>query len=153
MKRIGVAGLITRHSGDILLGRRGKDPNRGLYVLPGGGLQEGESLEAALCREVEEETGYKVLPDPERWNKPIHIIELDDRLVLIAEGQVINHNDAPIANSDLYDVGWFGWWNMPQDLSPPVSIALLNIRKNQLARIYADAYHDPYDYTKNPPGW
>lgn len=32
--------------------------NRGDYKFPGGGIQEGESVEAALAREVEEETGY-----------------------------------------------------------------------------------------------
>ena len=151
MKRIGVAGYVTKYNGgEILLGRRGKDPNRGLYVLPGGGLQEGESLEAALCREIEEETGYKVLPNPERWNKPIFILELDDRLVIIAEAQVANHNDTPVANSDLYEVGWFGWWNMPQDLSPPIKTVLTNIRKAQLENFYRG---DPYDYSKNPSAW
>lgn len=149
MKRIGVAGLITRYSGDILLGRRGKDPNRGLYVLPGGGLQEGESLEAALCREVDEETGFKVTPFPERWNQPIRIIELDDRLVLIAEATVLNHNDTPIANSDLYDVGWFPQSMLPEDLSPPIKKVLYAHR----AVKEIQHYYDPYDYTKNPSAW
>lgn len=34
--------------------------NEGAYITPGGGVQEGEDLEASLKREVEEETGYKV---------------------------------------------------------------------------------------------
>lgn len=35
----------------------------GEYKIPGGGMEEGESYEETLIREVMEETGLKVLPD------------------------------------------------------------------------------------------
>lgn len=34
--------------------------NEGYHKLPGGGIEKGESIEAAAHREVEEETGYKI---------------------------------------------------------------------------------------------
>ena len=56
-ERASVYGLATDHDGLILACRRGGDR----VVLPGGGLEEEEGEEDALCREVAEETGYRVL--------------------------------------------------------------------------------------------
>jgi 8-oxo-dGTP diphosphatase len=44
----------------ILLVRRAKSPARGLYSLPGGRVEFGETLHTALHREVDEETGLKI---------------------------------------------------------------------------------------------
>jgi 8-oxo-dGTP diphosphatase len=44
----------------ILLIKRGKEPYRGHYALPGGFVEYGETVEAALQREVLEETGLVV---------------------------------------------------------------------------------------------
>jgi ADP-ribose pyrophosphatase YjhB (NUDIX family) len=44
----------------ILLVRRARSPARGFYSLPGGRVEFGESLHAALLREVGEETGLTV---------------------------------------------------------------------------------------------
>jgi 8-oxo-dGTP diphosphatase len=46
----------------VLLIRRGKEPLRGRWVVPGGTVELGESLEQALVREMEEETGLRVEP-------------------------------------------------------------------------------------------
>ena len=57
--RIGSA-LVVRNSDDaILLGVRGKDPNRGRWVLPGGKVEAFESVIAAARRELLEETGLQ----------------------------------------------------------------------------------------------
>lgn len=44
----------------MLLIRRGKEPLRGRWVVPGGTVELGESLEEALVREMREETGLRV---------------------------------------------------------------------------------------------
>ncbi len=51
-----VAGIIETPGGIVLI-RRGKEPNAGLYDLPGGFVDYGESLETALLREIREEVG------------------------------------------------------------------------------------------------
>jgi ADP-ribose pyrophosphatase YjhB (NUDIX family) len=50
------------HDGRVLLIKRGKEPLRGRWVVPGGTLELGETLEAAVVREVLEETGLTVRP-------------------------------------------------------------------------------------------
>lgn len=59
--RVGV-GAVLVHEGRVLLVRRGKQPLRGRWVVPGGTVELGESLEQALVREIEEETGLVVRP-------------------------------------------------------------------------------------------
>jgi 8-oxo-dGTP diphosphatase len=51
-------GLVVKGS-EIALIKRGKDPFKGSYALPGGFLNYGETLEECVVREVLEETGLK----------------------------------------------------------------------------------------------
>jgi 8-oxo-dGTP diphosphatase len=55
----GVSVLVI-DAGRVLLVRRGREPNRGLWALPGGRIEPGESAEAAAVREVHEETGVAI---------------------------------------------------------------------------------------------
>ncbi len=55
--RIGVFALIFNHENQILLGHR-RDID--WWNLPGGGMEIGETVDEAICREVFEETGLKV---------------------------------------------------------------------------------------------
>lgn len=119
MKRIGVAGIIIGNNYDMLLGRRDKDPNRGLYVLPGGGVEDGETLEQAFAREVMEETGLEVVPTYNRWQDS-YLIELEDRIILVARAAVKDPNANLKANGDLYDLKWFDFEQLPSDISPVV---------------------------------
>jgi mutator protein MutT len=55
-------GAVVVHDGRVLLIRRGKEPLRGRWLVPGGTVEWGETLEQAVVREVEEETGLLVRP-------------------------------------------------------------------------------------------
>lgn len=57
--RIAVSAAIFR-DGKVLLTRRARSPAKGLYSLPGGRVEFGESLHQALSREVNEETGLEI---------------------------------------------------------------------------------------------
>ncbi|MGI8816167.1 MAG: NUDIX hydrolase [Pseudonocardia sp.] len=54
-------GAVIHDQGDrLLLVRRGRDPGWGLWSIPGGRVQPGESDREAITREVAEETGLLV---------------------------------------------------------------------------------------------
>ncbi len=68
---VGVGAVIV-HDARVLLIRRGTEPLKGHWTLPGGMLEVGEALTAGTVREVREETGLDV--------EPIELIELLDRI-------------------------------------------------------------------------
>ena len=67
----------------ILLVERGSDPLKGYWSLPGGLVEAGERLEAAITREVFEETGLRVNPGP--------IFEVFERIMQDASGRPEYH--------------------------------------------------------------
>jgi ADP-ribose pyrophosphatase YjhB (NUDIX family) len=68
---VGVGAVIV-DEGRVLLVQRGREPLKGHWSLPGGMVELGESLQAGVIREVEEETGLFV--------EPVELIELLDRI-------------------------------------------------------------------------
>lgn len=58
---LAVSAAIFR-DGRVLIVRRARPPAHGLYTLPGGGVELGETLEEAVVREVREETALEVKP-------------------------------------------------------------------------------------------
>jgi 8-oxo-dGTP diphosphatase len=69
-------------SGRVLLVERGKPPGVGLWTVPGGRLERGETLAQAVAREVREETGVIAEVGPlvcvaERIADDYHFVILD----------------------------------------------------------------------------
>ncbi len=56
-----VSAAIFR-DGRVLIVRRAQPPANGLFTLPGGGVELGETLFEAVIREVREETGLEIEP-------------------------------------------------------------------------------------------
>ncbi len=78
----GVGAAIIRDD-EVVLIKRGREPKRGEWSLPGGAQKLGESAEAAVVREVLEETGLKVAP--------LALIELLDIIDKDEAGKVRHH--------------------------------------------------------------
>ena len=58
---LAVSAAIIR-DGNVLIVRRARPPAGGLYTLPGGGVEVGETLIEAVVREVREETALAIEP-------------------------------------------------------------------------------------------
>ena len=65
-------GAVVVDRGRVLLVRRGREPLKGEWSLPGGMLELGEGLTTGVVREVREETGLDV--------EPVELVELLDRI-------------------------------------------------------------------------
>ncbi|MGD0348277.1 MAG: NUDIX domain-containing protein [Terracidiphilus sp.] len=65
-------GAVVVHEGRVLLVRRGSEPLKGHWTLPGGLLELGESVVEGVVREVREETGLLV--------EPLELVDLIDRI-------------------------------------------------------------------------
>ena len=72
-------GAVVVDGGRVLLVRRANEPLKGEWSLPGGAVELGETLAAAIAREVKEETGLDVEVGP--------IVDVLDRLRFDADGR------------------------------------------------------------------
>ncbi len=54
------AAFITDPDGRLLVARRGKEPAKGTFDLPGGFIDLDETAEEAIIREIKEETGLEM---------------------------------------------------------------------------------------------
>ncbi|MCW2886686.1 MAG: 8-oxo-dGTP diphosphatase [Streptosporangiaceae bacterium] len=57
-----VGAVVHDRAGRLLVIRRGHPPGEGLWSLPGGRVEPGETDAAAVVRELREETGLDVVP-------------------------------------------------------------------------------------------
>jgi mutator protein MutT len=79
---IGV-GAVVVDAGRVVLVKRGSEPLKGQWSLPGGAVEIGETLTTCVARELKEETGLEVEVGP--------VIEVFDRITQDDEGRVQYH--------------------------------------------------------------
>ena len=108
--RAAVGVVVLSDEGKILMIRRDKPPAKDTWSVPGGSIELGERLFEAAIREVREETGVLIEPEP--------IFQTVDAIYRDRDGRIQYHylivyvlaryvGGTVRAASDASDAGWF----------------------------------------------
>jgi 8-oxo-dGTP diphosphatase len=113
--QLAVSAAIFR-DGRILLVRRARSPAKGFYSLPGGRVEFGETLHAALHREVGEETALKIeIVDLAAWREVVPGTTGGGHYLIMSFAARWTSGE-PVLNDELDDYRWLE----PHDLEPDV---------------------------------
>ena len=135
-------GAVILHADRVVLVKRGHAPLKGEWSLPGGVVELGETLDAAVAREVLEETGLDVEVGP--------VVEVLDRVQRSTDDHVEYHyviidylcrprSDRLRSGSDADDVCWVDVADLPQYRLTEKTTAVIH-RAIQLRQSQAASY-------------
>lgn len=116
------ASVLVYNENKFLLIKRGKNPYKGHWSLPGGSQEAGETLEAAAKRELKEETDLTATH--------LKFAKIRDRITHDKDGTLEFHfvlatfvtnafTGQPKALDDADDIGWFSLEEMKNMLTTP----------------------------------
>jgi mutator protein MutT len=129
---VGVGALIVDGQGRLFLSRRGPQAKneRGLWEFPGGSVEFGETLAAALRREMKEEFGIDIavgelldvvdhiLPEEgQHWVSPTFICTIGSGTPAILEPKKCS------------EIGWFNLDEVPSELTQVTRLNLEHYRE------------------------
>ena len=112
---VGIGVVVWRRERFILI-RRGREPNKGQWAIPGGALKLGETVWEAARREVLEETALEVVVRG--------LVDVVDGIMRDGDGALQYHYTLvdlfaespcgePRAGDDAAEVGWFTLGDLP----------------------------------------
>jgi 8-oxo-dGTP diphosphatase len=104
--------VVIDRKARVLLVRRKNEPFAGYYSLPGGFVNVGETVEAACCREVQEETGIALDPNTLMLVGVYSDPNRDPRGHIVSVAYTARLQDAvePRAGSDAKSAEWKSDW-------------------------------------------
>jgi 8-oxo-dGTP diphosphatase len=99
----------------VLLARRGHEPRRGHWDLPGGFLDETEGPIDGLRREFREETGLEI--------EPVEFFRIDiepyDGRHVFSITWIVRGDGEPVAADDVDELRWFARDALPDEMAFP----------------------------------
>jgi mutator protein MutT len=130
-----LVGLIRNHGGDYLLIQRDEPEQPAAHLkweLPGGKVDFGETAEAALAREIYEETGYSVevgslLPRPQMsmWQ---YGVTTQHTIIFCFNCRLIHEQKANVTDHHVSNMKWVSKNDISNyDLLPGVEVFLQNL--------------------------
>lgn len=125
---LGVGGIVLSED-QVLLVKRGTEPGKGLWSLPGGAVEVGESLEEACAREILEETGIQA--------RVGSLVEVFERILRDDQGRVEYHYvlhdylcsapaQAPLAGDDADEARWVTLKGLEQVRLTPETLRVIH---------------------------
>jgi len=135
--RMGVGVIVRDSSGRILLEKRS---DCGVWGLPGGRIEPGESIRQAAVREVKEETGLmvKITQLLGVYSEPAErIVTFPDNVVhlvdILLEAKIISGE--LLCSSESEKLQFFNQAALPADLAPPARVPLQDFVKGRIGAI------------------
>lgn len=127
--RVGVGAIVIKDD-KVLLVKRGIPPSKGLWAIPGGHVELGETLQETAEREILEETGIVI-----KAQKPAYAFDLIERDDL---GKIRYHyivvdlmaeyiSGEPLGADDALEARWLSWEAIKK---LPVAQNTLNLLKD-----------------------
>ncbi|TFG05799.1 MAG: NUDIX domain-containing protein [Promethearchaeota archaeon] len=124
---IGVGTCLLKNN-TILIIQRGHEPDKGLWSIPGGMVGYGERTEVAAAREVEEETGLKVL-------EMEYVADIVNKIIYDTSGKLKYHfiivdyvtrkfEGTALAMDDAIDLEWCPFKELPKHDYPDTIVEL-----------------------------
>ncbi len=110
------AFTVANNELHVLLVKRGENPFQGAWALPGGFLRQDETLEAAACRELLEETGVE---STSVWHSGLYSDPGRDprqRVISVAYTTILEPTARLSAGTDAAEAGWH-----PINALPPLA--------------------------------
>lgn len=130
----------------VLLIRRGNEPYRGKWALPGGFVDMDEDLEASALRELEEETGVRDVFIEQLYTFGQPGRDPRGRVVSVAYFALVNLLEHPIeAASDADSADWF-----PIEAPPPLAFDHDLILEKAVERLRAKVRYQPIGFELLP---
>jgi 8-oxo-dGTP diphosphatase len=119
-----VGAVVHDAAGRLLVIRRGHAPSAGLWSVPGGRVEAGESEAEAVVREMAEETGLAVHPD-----RVVGRVRVDGDCVVFTITDwactLLDPRQRPVAGDDAADVAFVDAAGLAAlDMAPGVVAAL-----------------------------
>jgi 8-oxo-dGTP diphosphatase len=138
------AGTVTLWEGRIVLVKRALTPGYGKWVIPGGFVDRGETLEGAAIRETREETGIQV-----RLTSLLNVYSYPGNTVVVvvfcaeAVGGVLTPSEEAL------EIGLFSFEDLPwSDLAFPSTRDALNDFRR---KILENPVEEPKEWIRSNP--
>jgi 8-oxo-dGTP diphosphatase len=125
---VAAVGVVVLKDDEVLLIRRGKEPRRGGWSLPGGAVELGETVRQAAEREIKEECNVDI--------RATEVIEVLDAISQDGEGRARFHyvltellaeylGGTPSAHSDALEARWFDLKELDVLDMLPISVRII----------------------------